>query len=123
MMATELSFGRNAWRVTAGLLVWAANFIFIYVFAALACAPGFAQVTVYGAGIVPLVSIGATTAAGCATIAIIIAGARRASRAKPAVSKEVGIFLARLSALVAGLALIAVAFIAAPGILLSRMCG
>lgn len=46
-----------------GLLVWAAHFLFVYVFAALACARGFASASLFGFGIVPATIVGSTAIA------------------------------------------------------------
>ncbi len=116
----DAGFSRTALSVTAGLLIWAADFLFIYVFAALACARGFSHATLLGLGIVPLASIVATLIAGTASVAVIAAGARRAGAAgdqAPAL-----VFLGRLAMIVATLALIAVAFVGLPGVLVREIC-
>jgi hypothetical protein len=111
-------FPRTALFTAAGLLIWAADFLFIYIFAALACARGFADVTVLGAGIVPLASFVATVFALGATGAIIAAGARRAEKT----GSGSGAFLGALAAIAALVALIAIVFTGLPGLLLGT-CG
>ena len=111
-------FPRTALFTAAGLLIWAADFLFIYVFAAVACARGYANATVLGAGIVPLASFVATVFALAATGAIIAAGARRAGRT----GSGNGAFLGSLAAIAALVALIAIVFTALPGLML-RTCG
>lgn len=79
-----------ALRMSAGVLVWAAHFAFIYGFVGLACARGFP-------GPVPWVIGGATLAASLAALAIMVLGYRE--RAK---------FESWLMATVAAFALIAI---------------
>ena len=111
-------FPRTALFTAAGLLIWAADFLFIYIFAAVACARGFADATVLGAGIVPLASFVATVFALVATGAIIAAGARRAGKT----GSGNGAFLGSLAAIAALVALIAIVFTGLPGLML-RTCG
>ena len=110
-------FPRTALFTAAGLLIWAADFLFIYIFAAVACARGFADVTVLGAGIVPLASFVATVSALAMTGLIIAAGARRAGKA----GSGNGAFLGALAAIAALVALIAIVFTGLPGLML-RTC-
>lgn len=51
---TQPSFAPRLLLASAGLLIWGAHFLFIYIFAALACARSFADWRVAGIGIVPL---------------------------------------------------------------------
>jgi uncharacterized membrane protein YhaH (DUF805 family) len=102
----------------AGLLIWAADFLFIHIFAAVACARGFADLTVLGAGIVPLASFVASVLALVATGAIIAMGVRRAREGDP----SNGAFVGSLAAIAALLALIAIVFTGLPGLLL-KTCG
>ena len=123
-MRIELRFPRTTLSVTAGLLIWAADFLFIYVFAALACARGFAHASVLGFGIVPFVSTVATAVAAVASVAVIVAGARRAAAATSHAPDDAtaSMFLGRLAMLVAMLALIAVALTGLPGLLVAQTC-
>ncbi len=111
-------FPRTALFTAAGLLVWAADFLFLYVFAAVACARGYADLKVLGAGIVPLASFVATVFALAATGVIIAAGARRARKT----GTGNGAFLGALAAIAALVALIAIVFAGLPGLML-RTCG
>lgn len=123
-MRIEPRFPRTTLTVTAGLLIWAADFLFIYVFAALACARGFAHTTLLGFAIVPLVSTIATAVAAAASIALIVAGARRAvvARAASVEDTPASAFLGRLAMIVAMLALIAIALTGLPGLLVRGSC-
>jgi hypothetical protein len=111
-------FPRAALFIAAGLLIWAADFLFIYAFAAVACARGFADATVLGLGIVPLASFVATVLALAATGVVIVMGTRRARNGDP----SSGAFVGGLAATTALLALIAIVFTGLPGLLL-RTCG
>ncbi len=120
----EPRFPRTTLTVTAGLLIWATDFLFIYVFAALACARGFVHTTVLGFDIVPFASTLATAAAAAASIALIVAGARRAVVARAASEEDApaSAFLGRLAMIVAMLALIAIALTGLPGLLVRGSC-
>ena len=117
----EPGFPRSALFVTAGLLVWAADFLFIYAFSALACARGIAHLAVAGIGIVQLASITSTVVAAAATGAVIMVGVRRADMRSRA-QTPTPIFIGQLAAIVAILALLAVAFTGLPGLLISQPC-
>jgi hypothetical protein len=123
-MKTEPRFPRTTLTVTAGLLIWAADFLFIYVFAALACARGFAHTTLLGLSIVPLVSTIATAVAAVASGALIVAGARRAAAATSHAPDDAtpALFLRRLAMIVAMLGLIAIALTGLPGLLVTGTC-
>jgi hypothetical protein len=116
----ERRFPRAALFTTAGLLIWATDFLFITLFAAIACARGFADGTLLGIGIVPLVSVFATVIAAAATCAVILT-ASQGGRADPEEPSN-GDFLGRLSMIAALVALIAIAFTALPALVL-RTCG
>jgi hypothetical protein len=120
----EPRFARATLLVTAGLLVWAANFLFIYVFAALACARGYAHETVFGIGIVSFASTGSTVIAAAASCAVMTAGMRRADAGRGVLPDEASasMFLGRLAVTVTMLALIAIAFTGLPGWLVARAC-
>lgn len=60
---TEKGFASRLLLASAGLLVWGAHFLFVYIFAALACARAFADVRVVGLGVVPLAVLMSTVAA------------------------------------------------------------
>ncbi len=97
------SFSRSAFFACAGLLIWAADFLFVYVFTALACERGFGHT-------VPWASAAAGVVSAAGAVAVILAGVRGNT------------FIGRLAASVAALALVAIGFIALPGLLLPRAC-
>ena len=111
----EPAFPRTALFVTGGLLIWAADFLFIYVFAALACARGYADTSVLGIGIVPLASAISSMIALAASGAVALAARRR----RPGGDAN---FRGRLAFMVAVLGLIAVLVTGVPGVLVQRTC-
>jgi hypothetical protein len=116
MAELKRSFPRTAFYAAGGLLIWAADFLFIYAFAAVACARGYVDTTVLGVGIVPLASVVATVIAAVATAAIFLSGGREARPAQEDAAN--GGVLSGVAAIAALLALIAIAFTALPGLLL-----
>jgi len=99
----DTRFSRAAFVAVGGLLIWAADFLFLYAFGALACARGFDAHIAW-------VSIAANLIAAAATLVWILVVRRRQG------------FAAGLAASTAALALIGIAFIALPSLLLSRAC-
>ncbi len=67
----DRSFTRTAFVVWSGLLIWAADFLLVYVFAAVACARGFADVQVSGVGIVLFAQFVSFLAAALAALGMI----------------------------------------------------
>ena len=61
--AANGSFAPRVLLACAGLLIWGAHFLFVYVFAALACARAFASMRLIGVGVVPLAILASTVAA------------------------------------------------------------
>ena len=66
---------RTIFMLTGGVLIWAAGFLAAYVFAAVACAGGFADASVLGLPIVPA-AVGLTALTAFAGIAALAAKAR-----------------------------------------------
>lgn len=114
----ESAFPRSALFITAGLLIWAADFLFIYVFAALACARGYADASVLGFGIVPFASAISSIAAFAASGAVALAAQRYRRRN----ARDHDQFRRGLAFIVAVLSLIAVAMTAVPGMLIKGTC-
>jgi hypothetical protein len=67
-------FTATTFLVLGGLLVWIANFVFVYVFAAVACARGFADASLLGLPVVTLVTLLASLIAGAITVFIVRRG-------------------------------------------------
>lgn len=80
-MSTAASAVRPLLFMLSGLLIWAAHFTLIYSFTALACARRFADVAVFGVGVVPLVVGIATLLAMVALVAILQRAVHRPSAA------------------------------------------
>lgn len=110
-------FAPTLFFITAGLLIWVADFLFIYVFAALACARGFDDATVFGIGVVPL-AVGAATAIACAMTGAVLISAVRGAEQGPTTSG----FLQRLALGLAVLALVAIVWNGLPALLVHRTC-
>lgn len=91
-------FTATALRMSSGVLIWAAHFLAIYGFTAIACARGFASAQWLGMGVLPL-TIGAATAVAASALAAIVVQAMRTGRSS---------FTEWMAAALAGLALIAV---------------
>ncbi|MGH8078325.1 MAG: hypothetical protein ACREPE_13500 [Lysobacter sp.] len=103
--------------ISAGLLIWAADFLFIYVFVALACARGFDDAIVFGIGVVPL-AVGVATAIASAVTSAVLISALRGAEHGPSTSR----FLQRLALGLAVLALVAIAWNGLPALLVHRTC-
>jgi len=110
-------FAPTFFFISAGLLIWAADFLFLYVFAALACARGFDDAIVLGIGAVPLAVGVATTIASAVTGAVLIS-ALRGDEQGPSSSR----FLQRLALGLAVLALVAIVWNGLPALLVHRTC-
>ena len=69
-------FTPTSMLLAGGLLVWMATFTFLYVFAALACARGFAHVQVVGLPLIPSVSIVTSVIAAAVNAGLVVYGWR-----------------------------------------------
>lgn len=69
-------FTATSFLIFGGLLVWMADFVFVYVFAAVACAKGFADANLLGLPIVTVVTLLASLLAGVITVLILRRGYR-----------------------------------------------
>ena len=115
----EQSFARTALFLAAGLLVWAADFLFIYVFAALACARGFDGTYVLGVGVVPFASAAATAVALALSAMLVVVARRGHGRRKG----DARAFTMQAALAACALALIAIALTGMPGALVRGTCG
>lgn len=113
-------FSSTALLIWSGLLIWMVNFLFVYVFAALACARRFADADVFGVGIVPFTTIIATALAGLATAAVTWSAARRLQQ--QASTDRHSRFIFFVTAGAGGLALIGLLWVAIPALVLSTNC-
>jgi hypothetical protein len=110
-------FARTAWALTGALLVWAADFLFVYAFAAIACARGHAAWTVLGIGVVPFAAAAANALAATATGAIVWWALR--TRRTP---NRMQVWTAHAALVGAILGGIAIAMIALPGFMVRGIC-
>ena len=108
-------FTPTAFTLMGGLLIWITNFVFVYSFAAVACARGFAHLETLGIRIVPLVTTSATCLSFAATVALLVM-ARRRGRARSDASTQ---FIEFVAMATGGLALVALVFLALPPLLTS----
>jgi hypothetical protein len=104
----------------SGLMIWAAHFLLIYVFTALACARRFADLSWLGIGVVPWV-IGAATLAATAATLVVIGLAVRDTRSSTS-RNNTSSFVPWMTAALGGLALMAILWEALP-VLLVPACG
>jgi hypothetical protein len=114
----EPSFARTTFFVTGGLLVWAADFLFIYGFAALACARGFHTESMFGIEIVPFASAAATVVAASLTTVLVL----RAFRSRHRRAGETRTFIVSAAVGAGALSLIAIVLIGLPAALLRGTC-
>jgi hypothetical protein len=104
----------------SGLMIWAAHFLVIYVFTALACARRFVDTSWLGIGVVPWVIGVATLAATAATLVVIRLAVRDARSS--ASQNNTSSFVHWMTAALGGLALMAILWEALP-VLLVPTCG
>jgi hypothetical protein len=104
----------------AAPLIWAADFLAIYIFTALACARHFDALTWLGIGVVPWM-IGMTTlVALTATLTLALQSLKGAGRIHS--QDDPGLFLHRLNAAISGLCSLAILWNAWP-VLFVPTCG
>ncbi|WP_119459219.1 hypothetical protein [Rhodospirillaceae bacterium SYSU D60014] len=111
-------FSARLVEMFAGPLIWAAHFLFIYIFQALACARGFADIDLFGVGIVPLTVGVATVAAAVATIFMLLVAMRDLGAIGSAAERDAERFMNWMTAAGAGLSLVAVLWDGLPVLLL-----
>jgi len=105
-------------RMCAPLLIWAAHFLVIYAFTAVACERNFAVTRMLGINVVSGVIGIATLVAAAATLMTIRAALGQRGRG----GDDAAAFVHWLSAAAGGLALVAILWEALP-VLLVPMCG
>lgn len=101
----------------AGLAIWTAQFSAIYGVTAVACARGYGDATLFGAGLIPLAIVAATLIA-LALNGLVLVRARAQSRALSAeTAAPADRFLAQLTSLIGGLSLAAIAWNGLPALI------
>jgi uncharacterized protein involved in cysteine biosynthesis len=110
-------------RMFAGLLIWAAHFGVIYGVTALVCARRLADVAILGLGLVPFtIAIATLIALLAAGLVLALAvGDLRAARHAPE-RDQTRVFLSYMTATVAGLAIVAIAWDALPALIVVPAC-
>jgi hypothetical protein len=110
----EHRFTPTSMLLVGGLLVWMAAFTFLYVFAAVACAKGFADVQIVGLPMIPSVSIATSIIAAAANVKLVMYGWRsRKQRTLDAHSSFIGFVTLATS----GLGLVALVLLVLPPLL------
>ena len=112
---TESSFPKAALFATGGFLVWAADFVALYVLATVACQHRYME------AVLPA-SVIATAIAAVASVVLLAKARRAGSPAGPQEAAGVSLFLARLAAIVAALAAIAIAILGIPALVVTSPC-
>lgn len=113
-------FTATTFFIWSGLLIYALAFLFVYIFAALSCAKGFAQVQWWG---MPLVTL-TTTAAGLLAalgIGVVMLVTRRRHRADAHADKHTR-FICSLAIACGGLSLLGLVWLMLPTLLLDHTC-
>ncbi len=107
-------FTRSSFFITSGLLIWAADFLFSYVFTAVAIARGIADTRVLGMSLVTLTVAIVNIFAAIATIVVLRVALRDYRAAEQESKPDIDRFVPYLAAAVAALALIAIVWNAFP---------
>lgn len=109
-------FTSTTFLLTGALLVWLADFAIVYVFAAVACARGFADLEAFGLPLVPAVTTLASLSAGVVTVWLL----RRGYRTHHATAiDEHGRFIGFVTLTTSAIALIALVMLMLPPLLIS----
>lgn len=113
-------FTTTTFFIWSGLLIWMGNFVFLYVFAALACARRFAEVRVLGVAVVPFTTLVSCLLAIAATGTMMWIAYRRIPGRPPAGEQSTFIrFIVMAASL---LALIGTLYVLLPPLLLATNC-
>ena len=105
-------FTATTFLLVGGLLIWMADFLFVYVFAALACARRFAHLQLAGWPIVPVVNTFATLLALGATLLLVRVVLRHSDPQSDAHAR----FLRFVALATSGVAIVALIWLALPSL-------
>ena len=120
---SERRFGSKTFLLLGGLLIWAAHFMFVYAATSLACARGFAHITVLGAGLVPFTVMLATCLALLAAGWVLLTALSWGGPLRGEASTDAGsAFIQHLTIALALIAMIAIVWNALPALVVSP-CG
>lgn len=114
-------FTPTALFICGGMLIWATDFLALYVIAAIACAKGFASITLAGLPIVAFIGTMLTVCAVVGTIVLLRVGLRRLARNGQLDDSRRFIYF--LVSAIGMLALIAILYNALPAWWLATECG
>jgi hypothetical protein len=114
----DRQFTRTTFLIVSGLTIWLADFMLIYVGAAVLCARGGGSMRILGAPAIASLALGVSVLAAAATLIV----ARRAWRQARMATDDREQFTFFQTAALSGLALIAIAWTAAPALLLPPGC-
>lgn len=113
-------FTPTALFICGGLLIWASDFLAVYVIAAIVCAKGWQELAVAGVPLVAFIGTVLTVAAGAGTIALLRIGWKRLQM--NGTLDQSRRFIYFLTAAIGMLALVAILFNALPVWLLPTQC-
>lgn len=113
-------FAPTAFLIWSGPLIWMGNFLFVYVFAALACAQRIADMELLGFGIVPFATTASSILAAVAILVVMRTAARRWHAESTSDTHSRFIRFVTLGS--AALALVALAWVALPPLLATTAC-
>jgi hypothetical protein len=116
----QYRFAPTAFFIWSGLLIWATDFLFVYIFSALACARSFADITVAGMRIVSFTTTLVSLVALTATVAVMRVALRYAVADSP--SKEQSALIRFLALALGALALVAIVWGSLPPLMLRHHC-
>ncbi|HEX7113546.1 MAG TPA: hypothetical protein VF193_00290 [Steroidobacter sp.] len=111
----EYRFTSTTLLMMGGLLIWGADFLIVYTFAAIACARQFADLELAGLGIVPAFTVAVSAIACVASASIGRAALRRLRAGNPEQPRS---FIDFLALAVSVLAIIAIVWNALPALLI-----
>jgi hypothetical protein len=113
-------FAATTLFIWSSLLIWMADFLFVYVLAALACARRFTHAQAFGIDIVPLAATTSTVLAALATAGVMWIAARRLRRETAADSDTQ--FIRSVTLGVSVLVLVALVWLALPPLITQARC-
>ena len=116
MSEREHRFTPTSLLLVGSLLIWMADFVVVYVFAALACARGFASSRVFGMPIVAAVTTMCTVAAAVCTVFLLRHGL---AAMRNTASTEHGRFIGFVAFTTSVLAILAFILLALPPLAIS----
>lgn len=112
----EHGFTTTTLFIVGSLLLWMANFVVVYVFAAVACARGFADLRALSVPIVPFVTILTSLATAVITVVLLRRGL---ALLRTAAASDHARFIGFIAFMTSVLAIVALALLALPPLAVS----